>query len=104
MSAKAVRSGISLLRRCGERTRQRQPVRHIARRQTRFLSYEVLENRNLLASIVNVAFQFTDLAGTTPVPSLNTGGDYQLQVQVQDARETPRKGLNRPILTSRIIR
>ncbi len=47
---------------------------------------EPLEDRRLLSTLVNVAFKITDVAETTQVDSLNVGGDYKLQVYVQDAQ------------------
>ena len=93
MSAKAFYSRVSLPGRHCRRARQRQSVHRLTRPQSRFLTYELLEDRCLLASIVNVNFEFTDPTGTTQVQSLNTGSDYQLQVYVQDARGNAAQGI-----------
>ncbi len=86
MMGKSLQFAIGSSRRHRGHGAQRQRNQGLAKLPVRRLGFEWLEDRRLLTTLVNVVYKITDVAETTQVSSLNVGGDYKLQVYVQDAQ------------------
>lgn len=61
-------------------------------RRKRRLLMESLENRHLLAGLIDVRFEFVD-DQATPVPSLQTGEEYFIRAFIQDGRGAEATGV-----------